>query len=196
MSESLTATSLLATVTELLLDSGYRQVSGSQIEANRLTDVRVFEDPYGVVVVVAWPTCNALLEEWARGQSLLIELISAHYSKHDSKAWDGYTVLMTPAEPTQKQALSLDHVRHDTSHARKIIATGVEIRTISDVAGTLATLLPLEIDSSVAVMPSILESLPEIVKDEYVPQKVVEDVVIAFADGTPLMEAIHRYTEM
>lgn len=196
MTDSLTTTSLLASVTELLLASGYSRVAESKIESTGLEDARAFEDPYGVVIVVAWTTCDALLDEWARGQSILIELISAHYSRRDSKAWDGYTVLLTTAEPTQQQALALDHVRQDTSHTRKIIATGVELRTISDVFSVLATLLPLDIDTGIALSPSVLESLPEIVKDEYVAREVVKSVATAFTDGTPLMEAIHRHMEM
>ena len=195
MTVSLTTTSLLASVTELLLASGYSRTTKGEAEAFGLTDARVFEDPYGVVVVVAWTTCDALVDEWMLGQSLLIELISAHYSRDDAKRWDGYAVLLTAAEPTRDQALALDRVRHDTSHARKIVATGIELRTISDVSWILATLLPLEIETGLALPPSVLEWLPDIVVDDHIPRAVVEDVAAAFADGMPLMDAINRHSE-
>lgn len=194
MTDSLTTTSLLASATELLLASGYSRTAESKLEAFGLADARVFEDPYGVVVVVAWTTCDVLVKEWVLGQSLLIELISAHYSRDDSKAWDGYTVLLTAAEPTPEQARALDRVRHDTFHARKIVATGFELRTISDVSWILAPLLPLQVEAGLGLPASVLDSLPDIVTDEHVPRKVVEAVAGAFVDGTPLMEAIHQHS--
>ena len=160
-----------------------------------MVDARGFEDPYGIVVVVAWKTCDALLDEWTRAQSVLIELISAHYSRSDSKAWDGYVVLLTAAEPTSEQARFLDLLRYNTAHARKIVATGNELRTISDVEGVVATLLPLKVEMGIAQASSVLEQLPNIIADDNVPRYIVEDVVAAYADGKPVMEAIHRHSE-
>ena len=195
MTGSLTTTILLATVTERLVESGYSRISESRLEAFGLVDTRAFEDPYGVVVVVAWKTCDALLGEWTRAQSVLIELISAHYSKTDSKAWDGYVVLLTGAEPTPEQTRALDLLRYNTAHARKIVATGTELRTISDVEWVLATLLPLDVEMGIAQPSSVLERLPDIVADKDVSKYIVEDVVAAYTDGRPVMEAIHRHAE-
>ncbi len=195
MTESLTTTSLLASVTERLLKSGYSRIRESKLEAFGLVDARGFEDPYGIVVVVAWKTCEALLREWTRAQSVLIELISAHYSRSDSKAWDGYVVLLTAAEPSSEQTRALDLLRYNTAHARKIVATGDELRTISDVEWVVATLLPLKVGNGVAQPSSVLEQLPDIIADDNVPRYIVEDVVAAHAAGRPLMEAIHRHSE-
>ena len=195
MSGSLTTTSLLAIVTERLLESGYSRIGNSRLEAFGMVDARAFEDPYGVVVVVAWKTCDALVDEWTRAQSVLIELISAHYSRSDSKAWDGYVVLLTAAEPTPEQTRALDLLRHNTAHARKIVATGTELRTISDVEWVVATLLPLEVEMGIPQPSSVLEQLADIIADDNVSKYIVEDVVTAYADGSSLMEAIHRHSE-
>ena len=104
-------------------------------------------------------------------------------------------VLLTAAEPTPEQTRALDLLRYNTAHARKIVATGTELRTISDVEWVVATLLPLEVEMGIAQPLSVREQLPDIIADDNISKYIVEDVVAAYADGRPLMEAIHRHSE-
>src|ERR687892_417150 len=93
MEAGLTTPQLLAAASELLESGGYNSVQ----QADGWTPhSRVFEDPYGVVAVVAYETWTDLAETWPDDQGRLVDLISAHLRRPEPKSWEGYLVLLTP----------------------------------------------------------------------------------------------------
>src|SRR5207249_5630710 len=96
-SQAFTITDLLAAATELLVSAGYKRVSDVEWETLFGSNSRVFEDPYGIVAVVAYDTWGDLSSRWVDAQGALVELISKYVKGSEPKAWEGYLVLLTPS---------------------------------------------------------------------------------------------------
>src|SRR4051812_13645121 len=101
----LTTTDLIAAVSKVLSDGHYRQVTRGGEGWDTATS-RLFEDEYNVVGVAVFETCGELLESWPDLQGSLVNVISQHIGREESKAWDGYLVLLSPGlSSSQSQAL-------------------------------------------------------------------------------------------
>lgn len=137
----LTLTDLIAAASEVLKGAGYEQVS-RRFQAWDTPASRLFEDGYNIVGLVAFETCGALLREWPDRQGSLVEVISKHVGRQESKSWDGYLVLLTPgAAPSEGS--EIETVRYNTTRLRKLVATGEELVGAIDVERLLRPLLPL-----------------------------------------------------
>lgn len=189
MSERLTTTSVMATASEALLNAGYERVPDTKLSKWNLGTARLFEDQYGIVMLTVWDTWDALFGEWTSMQATLIELISAHVPRGEAKAWDGYLVLLTPSRvdlPTQREA---EHIRYDTTHVRKIVATGAELVTLADVERAVDSLLPFP-EGAERSEENVLKLLPDLLSETDVPRRALEAIVQAFIEGRPLMAAL------
>jgi hypothetical protein len=109
----------------------------------------------------------------------------------ESKAWDGYLVLMTSAiAPAGK--LEIEDVRYDTTRLRKLVVTGEDLTDPSAVDRLLRTLMPLTDQGGTIRQKSALAMLPEVMARHGISRELTESLVKAFQDQRPLMDAIHR----
>lgn len=188
----LSASSLLAAVSEFLADGGYNRIEGAREHDWGSMGARLFEDPYGIVAVVVYDTWSDLFTAWPNAQATLVEIISKHLSQSEAKAWDGYLVLLTPGMPSGDGRKAADAIRNDTSRVRKLLATGEELRSLADVERAVLPLLPLA-ESELEEQRSVLEMLPPLLAQKGVPEDAVRVVVEAFAEQHPLVESLHAY---
>lgn len=190
MTDQLTATSILAEATRVLLDSGYRQAdSGARPFMEGLA--RVFEDRYGIVGVVVYDTWESLRSGWPNAQGALVEIMSASLGPAEPKAWEGYLVLFTPASPSPDAALEPLEIRRDTVRLRKLVATGEELSTLEAVGDALLPLLPLASASGRDSGEDVLDLLPAALAPE-IEEATTRRLIEAFRRNEPLMEQLHR----
>jgi hypothetical protein len=155
------------------------------------TTARVFEDAFGIVAIVAHDTWESLSTIWQDDQARFVELLAEAVDRSDAKAWEGYLVLLTPGTPTgsQEQRIARD-IRYDTSRVRKLVGTGHELKTISDVERLLVSLLPLPPAELAEVSGSVLESLPPLLEPQGVPAELTLRLIRAFEQQTSLLTAL------
>lgn len=189
--ESLTTTNLLAAASGLLLSGGYQQVHERSVDDRwHASNVRLFEDRFGIVAIVVYETWRDLLSRWPDAQAALVDLISQNVSSNDAKAWEGYLVLLTLGVGSHSE---VNTIRYDTSRVRKLVATGDDLRILADVERALLPLLPLGDVPLVAEQDSALEMLPQLLERRNIPEEAVRLIVLAFREQQPLLEQLHRY---
>jgi hypothetical protein len=186
----LTPTDILAAASEVLLAGHYRRIPEDVGNDWGTRDARLFEDRYGIVAVVVYPTWNDAEVSWIDAQAALVDVISRFITAADPKAWDGYLVLFTPAILSREARVEADRIRHDTTHVRKLIATGEEVKTVADVRRALLPLLPFQ-EVDVAREESILTGLPVLLEEKGIPREAIDVVMGAFLEQEPLVEKLH-----
>jgi hypothetical protein len=152
----------------------------------------VYEDPYCVAAVAVYETWNELADGWIQLQEALVELISQFWSRSDAKAWDGYLVLLTPATPTDP--LAAEAIRYNTSRVRKLLASGDDLRRLSDVTRVLAPLLPLE-QIAASRDETALGMIPRLLGQRGIDEGSVQALIGAFERQESLLEALHQYRD-
>jgi len=190
---SLTATEILAAATEQFTAGGYRRVDGAKITWN-FPNSRLFEDQFGLVGLAVFETWSRLVEEWADAQGALVELISKHMSRSDPKAWEGYLVLLTPGIRGTGGKEDWMSIRYNTRRIRKFVASGEDLKSISDVRATIAPLLPFQaVDSTTGLNGSVLELLPDLLAEEHdISTELGRCIVRAFEDQKNMMQELHE----
>ena len=187
-----TTTELLAAATDLLLGAGYQRVEdrtwGSLLGSNS----RLFEDPYGILAIVAYDTWADLSSHWVDAQGLLVELISKYVPQAEAKAWDGYLVLLTPSILRGDARQEVMEIRYDTNRVRKLVATGEELKALVDLQTVLLPVLPLGA-AEVPTQVSALDVLPRVLARKGISQEAVDVLVRAFSNQESLMERLHEY---
>src|SRR5664280_1289525 len=93
-STPLTSTELIAASASILETGGYQTIREGFPQWST-TSARLFEDAYNVVGVAVFTTCAELLQSWPDLQGSLVDLMSERVGTAESKAWDGYLVLLT-----------------------------------------------------------------------------------------------------
>jgi hypothetical protein len=190
MDVGLTTSQLLAAASELLETGGYEPVSPGE---GWVSNARLFEDPYGIVAVVAFETWGDLTEGWPDAQGQLVELISEHLTRPEPKSWDGYLVLLTPSVVPSTARSQLAEIRYDTNRLRKLVATGDELHTLDDVEQALLPLLPLEVESQVESGPALLERLPSLLAERGIDAGVARVAVDAFTSNQSILERLYGF---
>jgi hypothetical protein len=187
----LTSTSLAAAAADALERAGYKVApTHGAWQANW---GRVYEDPYSIAAVAVFETWEALQEQWLALQSALAGLIAENLAKAEPKAWEGYLVLLTPSiVPSEFQGEATD-IRRNTQHLRKLLGTGDEMTTLSDVDRVLLPLLPLPAAEGPEASASALALLPSILSERGINRAAVETVVQAFTSQQPLLERLHEH---
>jgi hypothetical protein len=185
-----TTTDLIASASQVLLEGGYRQINGRFPEWGTPTS-RLFEDEYSVVGIAIFETCEELLRTWPDVQAVLIDVISRHVGSQESKSWDGYLVLLTPAlAPSESEAI--EAVRYNTTRLRKLVATGDDLKLPTDVERVLRSLLPLRLERASQGQESALDLLPRLLAAQQISEEVTRVLVDAFRQQSPLLEQLHR----
>lgn len=185
---------VLAEASSLLSAASYR-VERDAEEILDLPSERAFvaEDKYGVVIVAVYDTWGELARGWRSAQARAVDVISDRFTRLDRKAWDGYLILITPALAAEDDR-TVHEIRYDTGRIRKIVATGEDIRSLSDVERTLLPLLPLtqgtvELEDDV----SPLDELPERLEQHGLAHELVKTAVDAFKEHRPIVQELRRH---
>lgn len=186
-----TTTNLIAAATEYLQRGGYSLVEDGRRGEWPTSNVRVFEDPYGVVAVVVYETWSELVMGWTEAQGALVHLISENIGRSEAKAWDGYLVLLTPSLLSAENRLRADEIRRDTTRVRKLLGTGEELRNPTDAERLLSPLLPLSEELEPIEQGSTLNLLPGLLSARGVSGDAVRVLVDAFREQAPLMDRLH-----
>lgn len=192
-SVSLTSTDMIAAASEMLSLAGYRRATDHLQRWNTVTS-RLFEDEYNVVGIVVFETCNELIQTWPDLQGSLVKLMSEHVGQGEGKSWDGYLVLLTSGVATSQEA-ELESIRYNTARLRKIVGTGDELRSITDVRRILRPLLPLEEVQAAVDNASALDVLPGLLAVQGIAEETTRLLVEAFRDQAPLIERLHTSRE-
>ena len=190
---SLTSTEIVAAATSALLSGGYRPVERAQLDIQVLSNARFYEDAFGIVEVVVFDTWENLKSEWPNGQASLVELISRFVQTGEAKAWEGYLVLFTPAVLPPGQRDDAEGIRYNTNRVRKLLATGEDLQTITDVERTLIPLLPLisSLGEKENRPDRVFDRLPETLARRGISPEVTRGLIDAFLANQPLLERLH-----
>ena len=186
----LTSTDLIAAASQLLINGGYQQVS-HRFEKWDTSTSRLFEDEYNVVGIGIFDTCGELLQAWPDLQGSLVDVISSQVGHEEGKSWDGYLVLLTPNVAPSENA-GLEAVRYNTTRLRKLVATGDELQSPTDVERVLRRLLPLSQEPANLSRESALDLLPKLLADQGIPKETTQLIVDAFRKQSPLLERLHQ----
>lgn len=187
----LTPTDLIAASSSVLEGGGYRAIRKGFAEWST-TSTRLFEDEYNVVGVAVFTTCAELLNSWADLQGSLVRVISERVGQAESKAWDGYLVLLT-AGVAPSEVLDIESIRYDTTRLRKLVATGEDLNDAGDVERFLRSLLPLHTEEGTIREGSALDLLPDLLQESGIGRETTAALVRSFIEQKPLMEALHRH---
>jgi len=197
MSETeLTPAAILAEGARVLAAAGYH-VDRSTESKLKLPPERALlaEDKYGIVALVVYDTWTDLTASWAPAQASIVEALSTTYTRLDRKAWDGYLVLLTPALPDAGETTA-QHIRYDTHRTRKLVATGDDLQSLSDVSRVLAPLLPLELDTAaIRDTQSLLDELPNHLVEAGIPHDLADVAVAAFRNQKPIVQELYQHLE-
>ena len=189
-SAGLTSTDLIAAASQVLTNGGYRRIVRRFADWDTATS-RLFEDEYNVVGVVTFDTCGQLLQGWPDLQGSLVDVISGQVGHEEGKSWDGYLVLLTPGLAPSEDA-RIETVRYNTARLRKLVATGDDLRTSTDVERVLRPLLPLGQEGASVSQESVLDLLPRLLANQGIPTETTQVVVDAFREQAAILERLHQ----
>lgn len=192
MAASLTPTDLLAAATEALHAGGFKRVADS-VSRDWPFTARLFEDDYSIVCAAVYGTSAELASGWTEAQAHLVELMSTHLGRGDAKSWEGYLVLLTPGIPSAATRSSVAKIRYDTNRLRKLVATGDELITITDVGRALLPVLPLGAGVAPQAPVSAFDLLPELLEGRGIAREASALLLEAFDRGEPLMECLQQW---
>ena len=191
LSSNLTLTEMLAAASDILVNGDFSPIA-AEIVQDWPSESRLFEDPYSIVAVSAFESWGELEERWPEAQASLVQLMSKFLSRGEPKSWEGYLVLITPGIAGDSAFLTVSESRRDTTRIRKLVATGDELETISDVARVLLPVLPLEYGLDSYEPVSALDVLPAYLADRGIYEGLTDDLLDAFGKRDPLMEVLYR----
>lgn len=191
----LTKLEVLSAADEALQAGGYRRVDHGGDHAQPLFasggSARVYEDPYSVVAVYTYDSPDQLLHSWPDAQGEFVSALAPFLSPDEDKSWDGYLVLLALELPDPHDAEAISRVAYDTTHVRKLVATGEGLKTLSDVARALLPLLPLQAAERSEDASSNLDLLPDVLSGKGVPQEVTRLLLHAFEAQRPMITALY-----
>lgn len=186
----MTPTDLIAASSNVLEAGGYQPIRKGFPEWNTRS-TRLFEDRYNVVGIAVFTTSDELLSSWADLQGALVDVISRHVGQTESKAWDGYLVLLTTGIAPSSDT-NIEELRHDTTRLRKIVATGEDLGAAGDVERILRPLLPLRTAQGSIGQGTALDLLPGLLAEQGINEDTTKVLVKSFIEQGTLMDALHR----
>jgi hypothetical protein len=190
---SLTPSVIIAAARSVLTKNGFRiSEDRTALDINN-SYLLLAEDEYSVLALAAYETWAELEEEWSVLQGELVALLSRRLARSSPKAWDGYVVLFCPTAVPDRAAVGA--IERDTSRVRKIVAAGDALRTTKDVERILDPFLPLDLPPGQAQLQEVLDTLPELLKEE-VSVAATQAVVDAFRAMEPPLQRLHDLGEL
>lgn len=191
MDGSLTSLEVLAAAEHALLSGGYSRIEEDDT-ASKWRRGRGYEDEYGIVGVFVYDSVADLDSLWSEAQDAVVDLITRYIGRDEAKAWDGYLCLMTPAVAEPALLSRMADIRRNTSRLRKLVATGCELKSVSDILRSLQALLPLEPQVAADVNTSALDALPGILLDHGISTAATVRLIEAFEQQDSMMRALQE----
>jgi hypothetical protein len=185
----LTAVEVLGAVSGRLTRAGFQV--GPELGLRVGEQLRCFEDEVSIVGVAQFRSWSTLRDSWLDAQSVLVDLLSDRLDRGDPKAWEGYLVLLTVDQPPS--SAEVDEIRRDTTRLRKIVATGEDLTSVSQVEDALLPVLPLSGGVLRHSTGSILDRLPGLLSGKGIDEVLTQRVLAAFENDRPLMEAVAEW---
>ena len=189
---SLAPATVLAEIARLLTAAGYhvdrRTEERLSIPADRAL---LAEDKYGVVAAVVYDTWGELASSWRTAQGAVAEALSSAFTRLDRKAWDGYLLLLTPGLAVDAEE-TVHEIRYDTSRVRKLVATGDDLSSLSDVERALLPLLPIVGEEATTEATSPLEQLAEHLAEAGIDREIAQTAIDSFIAHRPIVEQLHE----
>lgn len=185
----LTAVEVLGAVSGRLTRAGFQ--IGPELSLRGGEQLRCFEDDVSIVGVAQFRSWSTLRDSWLDAQSVLVDLLSERLDRSDPKTWEGYLVLLTLDQPSD--SAEVDEVRRDTTRLRKIVATGHDLDSVSQVEDALLPVLPLSGGVLRHDVAGILGRLPALLSGKGIDESLTLRVVAAFENDRPLMEAVAEW---
>lgn len=184
---------LVAAVSDSLTGAGYTRGEPPSTPKLSRAELRLFEDPYGIVGVAGFERCSHLLEDWDEVQGRVANAIADRLGRDEPKAWDGYLVLLTPEVPPPDAERSVMKIQYDTSLLRKFVSTGASAKTIADIDRLLAPLLPIRVGVDRKSGGNLLDSVPDLLGSVGLEPSMGEAVIQAFVHEESVPVTVHRY---
>lgn len=188
----LTISEILAATSGCLTANGFVEASNTNLKSIDKSRHRVFEDAYSIVAIVALDSWADIRDGWIEAQSSLVELMSDFVPRDTPKSWDGYLVLLTSGLVPSNDKPTLSNIRYDTGRVRKLVATGEQLKEVSDIETALLPLLPLAIEMSTTSTDGVLRRLPDLLANKALSRDAIQAVVDAHLIQEPLIEALHN----
>lgn len=185
----LTVAEVLGAVSGRLTRAGFQV--GPELGLGVEEQLRCFEDDVSIVGVAQFRSWSTLRANWLDAQSVLVDLLSERLERSDPKAWEGYLVLLTLDRPMN--SAEVDEIRRDTTRLRKIVATGEDLTSVSQVDDALLPVLPLTGGVLRHDAGSILDRLPGLLAEKGIDEGLTLRVGEAFDNDRPLMEAVAEW---
>lgn len=190
---SLTPSVIIAAARSVLAKNGFRVSDDRNALDINNSYLLLAEDEYSVLALAAYESWSELEAEWSVLQGELVALLSRRLARSSPKAWDGYVVLFCPSVVPDRSAIGA--IERDTSRVRKIVAAGDALRTTKDVERILDPFLPLDLPTGHAQLRDVLDTLPELLKEE-VPLAATQTVIDAFRAMDPPLQRLHDLGEL
>ena len=89
------------------------------------------------------------------------------------------------------EAAEIEAVRYNTTRLRKLVATGDDLQTATDVNRVLSPLLPLAQEGPKLREESALDLLPGLLVPHGIPAETTRLILDAFREQAPILERLH-----
>ena len=188
-----TLTAIGAEVHQLMEDAGFQLVEPGSTRIWKAPVAKIYEDAYSIVCIALYETWNHLYFAWTDDQANLVDLISEYFTRVDAKASEGYLVLFTPGVVPEADRQAANGIKNDIRRVRKLLADGLELKTVGGVRRTLLPVLPLD-ERGMIEDQDVLETLPSLLAKYDVSKEATNAAIKAFRGRHPIMEWIHNGT--
>lgn len=195
MSEALLEFQVASAVARVLAEHGALPV-GLSSDGSLGPLTYAFEDPHSIIGVSAFGSAQALIGGWLQAQDAMARLVARAGGELGAKAWDTYLVLVAEEPIPKDSRVAIAEIRGNTRYARKLVISSDDAladpnRTQeSNIARSLAPLLPLELPSSVSFRDP-LSTLSGRLGATGVRPDDLEAVISAHRRGLPLIAELH-----
>lgn len=177
-------------MTSLELSQGVLSGAGFSTSLASLGDrpFIIFEDAVVVGFLFSYSNCADLIDGWSKDMDTALSTYQHALRTAGRKAWNAYTLLITPGVATTSQAVALSAIEEDLTGTRKIARAGVVDKT--DIEAALLPLMALQaaprleaVDIAAEIRQRTTE-LPSRVVDAFL-SEADEAVVLRVLEETP-----------
>jgi hypothetical protein len=111
--------------------------------------ITCFESQSVAGFIHVFTTCASLLDGWRNAQQAVLNRYAAALRPAGVKAWNVYSVFLTPEVGTESQGFEIERIEEDFTLTRKIARS--KVTTPTDVSSAFLPLLPIASFADVTV---------------------------------------------
>jgi hypothetical protein len=164
------------TQSEIVLREGGYDTWQAEVGGQVIT---CFESQSVAGFIHVFDTCGSLLDGWRNAQQAVLNRYAAALRPTGVKAWNVYSVFLTPETGTVSQGFEIERIEEDFTLTRKIARSKVTIA--ADVSSALQPLLPIAAWTDVAVTDYQTQLRKRL-------SEIDEKVTVAFLGNQPASE--------